>query len=460
MSETLIVLADGQRMGRIEAKGRRLGFVYDSEWRNSPRAYPLSLSMPLVVPEHGHRVVESFLWGLLPDNDTTLSRWGRKFQVSPRNPFKLISHVGEDCAGAVQFVRPERSADMLSRSKAPRVHWLAKKDVAERMRWLAEDASATRAAGDEGQFSLAGAQPKTAFIHDPAAKRWGVPGGRTPTTHILKPATGEFEGFTQNEHFCLRLAGSLGLPVTKSWIEDFAGLPVIVVERYDRVVQRGRAHRLHQEDMCQAMGIRPQSKYQNQGGPSPKDVAEILWDQATQPRADVLRFADALVFNWLVAGTDAHAKNYSLLLSGHAAARLAPLYDMASSIPYPRQIDPRKAKLAMKIGRHYRIREVTRRDWDRCARELRLRPGELHERMDSMMARLPDAALSVAAEMNKEGLTHPVVTSLADRLPLWIKKQQQQLAKKHGQHRGLRLRHLSPSGSWGQRARTLRLQTG
>jgi hypothetical protein len=133
---------------------------------------------------------------------------------------------------------------------------------------------------------------------------------------------------------------------------------------------------------------------------------------------------------------------------------------LASSIPYPRQIDPRKAKLAMKIGRHYRIREVTHRDWDRCARELRLRPGELHERMDVMMARLPDAALSVAAEMNKEGLTHPVVTSLAERLPLWIKKQQQQLAKKHGQHRGLRLRHLSPSGSWGQRARTLRLQTG
>jgi hypothetical protein len=84
-------------------------------------------------------------------------------------------------------------------------------------------------------------------------------------------------------------------------------------------------------------------------------------------RADVRHFADALIFNWLMAGTDAHAKNYSLLLSVNPGPRLAPLYDLASSIPYAEQIDPRKAKLAMKIGRHYRIREVSRPDWDRCA---------------------------------------------------------------------------------------------
>lgn len=203
MSEELVVLADGRRMGRIKAKGQRLTFTYDRKWMAAPEAYPLSLSMPRVTPEHGHRVVEAFLWGLLPDNETILSRWGQKFQVSPRNPFKLIANVGEDCAGAVQFARPERAPDLLSAPKSPRVQWLRQKDVAERMRLLVEDSSATRTGRDEGQFSLAGAQPKTAFFFDAKKKRWGVPGGRTPTTHILKPATGEFEGLTQNEHFCL-----------------------------------------------------------------------------------------------------------------------------------------------------------------------------------------------------------------------------------------------------------------
>lgn len=269
MSEQLLVLADGRRMGCVEARGQRLTFIYDTKWLSSPNPYPLSLSMPLVVPEHGHRVVEAFLWGLLPDNDTTLLRWGQKFQISPRNPFKLISQVGEDCAGAVQFVRPERWTDLLAESKAPRVHWLTKKDLSERMRLLVEDASATRTARDEGQFSLAGAQPKTAFLFDPDTRRWGVPRGRTPTTHILKPATGEFEGFTQNEHFCLLLAKSLGLPVTKSWIEDFGGLPVIVVERYDRVVKRGVVHRLHQEDMCQAWAGAPTANIKVKAAPHP-----------------------------------------------------------------------------------------------------------------------------------------------------------------------------------------------
>jgi serine/threonine-protein kinase HipA len=70
--------------------------------------------MPLIVKEHGHRVVEAFLWGLLPDNDAVLSRWGRRFRVSPRNPFRLIEHVGEDCAGAVQFARPDRLENLLA----------------------------------------------------------------------------------------------------------------------------------------------------------------------------------------------------------------------------------------------------------------------------------------------------------------------------------------------------------
>jgi len=434
MTEELVVLADGRRMGIIKAKGQRLTFGYDSKWMAYPEAYPLSLSMPLVTTEHGHRVVEAFLWGLLPDNETILSRWGQKFQVSPRNPFKLISYVGEDCAGAVQFARPERAPDLLSAPKSPHVQWLTQKDVAERMRLLVEDSSVTRAARDEGQFSLAGAQPKTAFFFDAKTNRWGVPGGRTPTTHILKPATGEFEGFTQNEHFCLRLAKGLGLATTKSWVENFGGIPVIVVERFDRATRGGRVHRLHQEDVCQALGARPQAKYQNQGGPSPKAIAELLWDNSTESRRDVLSFADALIFNWLLGGTDAHAKNYSLLLAKNSVSRLAPLYDLASSIPYPRQIDPRKAKLAMKIGHHYRIREISRRDWHRCARELRLRTSDIDERIESMMARIPDVAADIASEMDRAGLTHPVVTLLADHLPARMKSLHTQLSKRESKN--------------------------
>src|SRR6185295_3454712 len=133
------------------------------------------------------------------DNAHILDRWGRRFRVSPRNAFALLAHVGEECAGAVQFVRPERVKALRGRARKS-VQWLDTADVAERLHALRVDQSAWRQPGDTGQFSLAGAQPKTALLLEKG--RWGVPSGRTPTTHILKPPTGGFHGHAENERFC------------------------------------------------------------------------------------------------------------------------------------------------------------------------------------------------------------------------------------------------------------------
>src|ERR1700722_6991003 len=109
MTDELITLLGGQVVGRVRPRtGGRLGFAYEEAWREADGAYPVSLSMPLAARDHDHQVVEAFLWGLLPDNEQILERWARKFQVSPQNVFALIRNVGEDCAGAVQFVTPER----------------------------------------------------------------------------------------------------------------------------------------------------------------------------------------------------------------------------------------------------------------------------------------------------------------------------------------------------------------
>ena len=304
-------------------QSNRLSFSYTPDWQADPTAFPLSLSLPLVSSEHGHRMVEAFLWGLLPDNDGVLERWGRRFQVSAWNPFRLLEHVGEDCAGAVQFVRPERIDAVTAAGDAPVVQWLSNEDMEARIKAVIVDAAATRLGGDAGQFSLAGAQPKTALYFDRLTKRWGVPEGRTPTTHILKPATGVFDGHAENEHFCLKLAAMLGFATAQSRVMHCAGVPVIVLDRFDRVERDGVIQRVHQEDFCQAAGVFSQLKYQHQGGPSPKQIGEILWTGSSSPAADVDRFADALVFSWLIAGTDAHAKNYAMLIAGGGRARLA-----------------------------------------------------------------------------------------------------------------------------------------
>src|SRR5258708_16287342 len=187
---TLVAFIEGKEAGSVHNDARaRLTFVYDDQWRDAREAYPLSLSMPIAAKEHGRSVVEAFLWGLLPDNEQVLARWAAKFQVSARNVFALISHVGEDCAGAVQFVTPER-LEAIRSGKEDKVEWVDESEVAKRLRLLREDHAAWRLPRDTGPFSLAGAQPQTGLLLQ--NDRWGIPFGRIPTTSILKPPTAHF----------------------------------------------------------------------------------------------------------------------------------------------------------------------------------------------------------------------------------------------------------------------------
>jgi serine/threonine-protein kinase HipA len=371
--------------------------------------------MPLASAEHGHSSIEPFLWGLLPDNDRVLENWARRFQVSARNAFRLITHVGEDCAGAVQFVRPERVEPLRTEPVTAEVVWLTEEEVAQRLRNLRADHSAWRAPTDTGQFSLAGAQPKTALLFENG--KWGVPSGRTPTTHILKPPTGEWDGHAENEHFCLSLARSLGLVVPNSSVRRFGEEVAIVSERYDRVRSADRWLRVHQEDMCQALGIHPARKYESDGGPGVRKIADFLREHSSSPAEDIQSFVDAIAFNWLIAGTDAHAKNYGLLIGANAAVRLAPFYDLASILPYP-QIDLKKIKLAMKLGGEYRLRYIGLRHWHKLASELRIDPDATILRVHTLATQLGENIPEITRRMTAEGLAHPLIARLADALAL------------------------------------------
>jgi serine/threonine-protein kinase HipA len=412
-TDALAVVLDGQPIGRIERSARRrLSLHYAPEWRAARSAYPLSLSLPLIAADHTHERVNAFLWGLLPENEIVIDRWAKHFQVSSADAFGLLAHVGADCPGAVQFVVPEQLEQLLrARSK---VDWLSEAEIAERLRALREDQAAWRRPTDSGQFSLAGAQPKTALILDRG--RFGIPSGRTPTTHILKPPATDLAGHAENEHMCLALSRGLGLPSAHSEVRRFEDEVAIVVERFDRVRAGDRRwHRIHQEDMCQALGMMPSAKYQNEGGPTPAQIVELLRVHSSREGEDVRTFLDALVFNWLIAGTDAHAKNYSLLIGARGQVRLAPIYDVASALPYP-QLNPRKLKLAMKIGSTYRLHDIERRQWQKLATEVAVDAAELIERARTLARALPDQVDQVRTDARRGGLRHALVDRLANAL--------------------------------------------
>lgn len=410
MSDSLAVLLGDRPAGTLtRLRGGRLRFDYDAIYREGEAPTPLSLSMPVGIDSHPDRVVTPWLWGLLPDNEAVLRRWAREFQASASSPFSLLATpIGEDCAGAVRFVAPDRVEEALGRSGE--VSWLDEQGVAERLRELHEDSTAWLGETFAGQFSLAGAQAKTALLLE--GGRWGVPTGSIPTTHILKPGVLGLDDHDLDEHLCLDAARRAGLIGARTRVERFAEFSAIVVERYDRVTLDDHLVRVHQEDLCQALSLPPDRKYQRDGGPTPARIARLLRDVMPPSVAQeaVRRFADALAWNWLIGGTDAHAKNYSLLLSA-GQVRLAPLYDVASALPYG--VDEHKLRLAMKVGESYAV--YPRRDcWPAAAEDLDLDVEELHARVRELASAAPDAFSAAAGAPEVEALASDLPGRLVD----------------------------------------------
>jgi len=404
--ETLnVYLADSHAGTITRRSGGKHRFDYLKSWQNNPRAIPLSYSMPLQQDRHGTRVITDFMWGLLPDNETTLQRWGARYKVSPRSPFGLLGAIGEDCPGAVQIVPPGHNL-----KKRQRVKWLTTRDVEMRIAALKNDAGAGRLESDTGQFSLAGSQEKTALYRVKA--RWGVPQGRTPTTHILKPETGRIAHIATNEHFCLQLARRCGLPAAISEVQVIGGIPVIIIERFDRIRSGNLVRRIHQEDMCQALDN--PKKYQQEGGPGIFDIMNLLLF-SDNPEVDRSRFMRAQAMNYIIAGTDSHARNYSIVYAPGGAFRLAPLYDVISDLPYSKRSGS-KSTLPMTIGGTRIISEILPRHWERQAKSVRFPREEMFGHLRDLIANLPEAAAAVGSELSTGGLDMEIVNALVDAI--------------------------------------------
>jgi serine/threonine-protein kinase HipA len=425
----LIVCLEGQVAGLLQGDGARASFSYAPEWLESPGAYPLSQSMPITPSAYTGRRVLNFLWGLLPDNARILDAWGRRFQVSARNPIALLAHVGEDCAGAVQFVTEPRLADLLELAAAPpQIQWLDDREFEDRIRDVVGDGAAARSA-TEGQFSLAGAQAKIALYFDARRSRWGIPGGRTPTTHILKPVANDFDGFAENEHFCLSLARRLGLAAAHSEWDSIGGVPTLIVERYDRIQRGGHRLRVHQEDCCQALGVDPDAKYESDGGPGYPDILSLL-NATDDPQADRERLMAGACLSYLLAATDVHAKNFSLLHARGAprpSLRLAPFYDIASAWPYARRMPIQKTRLAMRIGGHYRLREILPRHFRKLALAGSYSADALLATLSDFSSRLPDEASALLKEIAEKGMARAVLARVVDGIAAQCRLVQRQL---------------------------------
>jgi serine/threonine-protein kinase HipA len=379
MSDALAVYLHGERAGVLERRSQaRLGFAYDGDWVEADRA-PISLSLPVRADAYDHDCCAPFFEGLLPEGDF-LKAISRTLHVSARNSFQLLAEIGGECAGAIS-VGP-LDGPVPGRSEEP-PKWLADEELAGLLDDLPDRPLLGTIDEEDGfRISLAGAQDKVGSLFD--GERIGLSHGNLPSTHIVKTPIPGIADSVANEAFCLTLAAHANLDVAAAEPRAADGYEYLLVKRYDRDGSALPDQRLHQEDFCQALGVVPAVKYENEGGPNVADCANLIHRHSAAPARDVIALLDALLFNLLIGNNDAHSKNYSLLLDGPGSIRVAPLYDLLSIAA----IDGANRDLAMKYGGEKRVSYLRRRHLRRLADELAVRPNLVERQAQAMVDRV------------------------------------------------------------------------
>jgi serine/threonine-protein kinase HipA len=408
-NDELHVFLYGRRIGFVTRTDSGLAFEYDGEYQAGARveagapAVPLSLNMPVSGGRYedglfaSDQVVSNYLRSLLPDDDAVRQAIAQEVGV-PADPFSLLgSEVGLDCAGAVQFSRRPQQG-----GRDSGLTEVSEKAITAMVRGAQQRKAGLlygRKPRRRGAFSaLAGMHAKFALRRE--GDVWFEAHGDEATSHIIKPdAESSMKNQAFVEHLTMLTAHHAGLRVASTEWMELGGAPSIVVERYDRVPIDGGLLRIHQEDLASAAGYSPSTKYDG----VVEDASRVLSAHATNVDAALNSLVDGVIFNAVTGGTDAHIKNYSVLIAS-GQVRFAPLYDLTSYFPY---VEPgadlwdarrgHSVSMSMPVGERHHFGAFTPGDIEAFAADARRDPVEVARRVKTLAEKIPsalDAALA------------------------------------------------------------------
>jgi len=367
----LSIYLNTRLVGRLRRQANgAVDFQYDETWLAWEHAMPVSNSLQLREDRFVGAPVIAVFDNLLPDNRDIRSRVAARMGAQGTDAYSLLSAVGRDCVGALQFLPEGEEPNALDAIEGEEVGGAGIAEMLSNLKAAPLGLERDR----DFRISIAGAQEKTALTYWKG--KWLLPRGTTPTTHIFKTQIGELPNgidlshSVENEYLCLEICRNFSIPTTECAIGQFEGKSALIVARFDREIDGKRILRLPQEDMCQAMGVSPDVKYQSDGGPSMADILTFLRGSDT-PTKDQTNFLKANIVFWLLGATDGHAKNFSLAMGPGGRFSLTPLYDVLSAEPsfVAGDIPKGKYRLAMSVGknRHYKMDEIMPRHFIQTA---------------------------------------------------------------------------------------------
>jgi len=328
-----------------------MSFKYDELWDE----FPLSISLSLNNNAEGLKA-HYFFANLLPEGSAR-ERLCIRFRC-PNTDFDLLREIGSECAGAISILPIEKQPDTKQSYKKLDNKTLKK---------IIETRGAAISVEDKQRLSLAGAQDKIT-VYDQEDEIY-LPINQTPSTHILKFEVSDFKNVPLYEVYTTWLAKAIGLNTIDIELRFFEQASYTISKRYDRK-QEGKVIRLHQEDFCQALGLK--EKYQRAEEPNFSQCYQLIIEYSSNPLEDAEQLLKWLIFNVIVGNSDAHIKNISLLYQ-NKEIRLAPFYDLVST----RAIEHLDITLALHIGKQKNPNLITENNLIELANQCNIRPQRI-----------------------------------------------------------------------------------
>ena len=327
------VLYNAATIGVLHVRGSLTTFQFNDDYHEcSPR--------PIVgqqFEESPRRVwrqsarVPAWFANVLPERGPLLDYLAQQLEFNPRNEGDVLLAVGSDLPGAVAL---GREVDSQGHHHDP-VDALGPATI-----------NPTDSAASSVRFSVAGVQLKLSMMDTAGGFR--LPGaGRLGDFLVKFPGT--YPGMVRNEYAMMRWAALCGLDVPEIRLAQpsqvtlpeglgrFDQSELYVVRRFDRALNS----KVHIEDFNQVIGQWPEEKYR---GCSSESLGRLIHSICGE--SDFWEYLRRLLFIVLIGNEDAHLKNWSLRYSDVRHARLAPAYDLVSTVVY----DGLDRGLALKLG--------------------------------------------------------------------------------------------------------------
>jgi serine/threonine-protein kinase HipA len=454
MRHLLHVATNGEAVGelRFEAKDDRYAFKYARSWQENAESFYLAPAIPLTGKPDSPGSVHRFLENLLPEG-RALDVAAVINRVSKNNVFALVRLLGKEPVVTFSFFAVDTSAEEAARIAREHLAGPARRSISNdelSQRIKERDAIPFPVWDGKVRLSLAGYQDKLQVLVE--GEHLSLADGALSSTHLLKPDTRnpQMQHMVANEHFCMTLAARINqkmrgplvvAPVSIRRVPE----PILLIERFDRIVQRdketsGRAlavTRKHIIDGCQALDMPSTFKYERNLG-SGKDVREIregvsferlfklLGDEKTKLGSKIVTpaLARTYLIRWailqlLLGNSDAHGKNISFYVLP-AGLVPAPLYDLVSVNAYGDKVE---RDMAMAYGDAFLPEEVTPYALADFAHRTNTPPAQLAREMTGMarnaLQLAPELAASTVYAGDERDLVHQVaayICAQAERL--------------------------------------------